>query len=506
MSRLSLSILAIFSVLFSLAQSPQALNYQAVARTANGQIIPSQNIGVRISILDGSATGTTIFQETHSLTTNNFGLFTLGIGKGTAGTGTFSAIPWETGNKYLKVEIAPQGGSNYLIQGTSQLLSVPYALYAERTRLLAGNNTVTIAGNTIMGNYQAANNTILITGNQIAGNYQPNADSTIRINGNVIGGNYKAANNTVVVTGNTIAGNYQPANNTVAITGNTIAGNYVAGNNTVAIAGNSITGNYVPANSTIAITGNTIAGNYVAGNNTVAITGNSITGNYVPANNTIAITGNTIAGNYVPANNTISIAGNTIASNFQAGTGINIAGNVISATTGSNLWTTDPNGIHNVSGNVGIGGNSALNGANNMLTITQPPTGGFSAALDMVSSDVFHTIMSIHNSSIGGIGNRYSFDVGGSANNEVGPMNFGLYSHNTGRYILKIAGATGFLGVGMVLTQNIETPKSKLHVFGGDVNIDQIGSGIIMKSPNGQCWRITVNNAGALVTTAIACP
>jgi hypothetical protein len=404
------------------------------------------------------------------------------------------------------------------------LLSVPYALYAERTRLLAGNNTVTIAGNTIMGNYQAANNTILITGNQIAGNYQPNADSTIRINGNVIGGNYKAANNTVVVTGNTIAGNYQPANNTVAITGNTIAGNYVAGNNTVAIAGNSITGNYVPANSTIAITGNTIAGNYVPGNNTVAITGNSITGNYVPANSTIAITGNTIAGNYVagnntvaitgnsitgnyvPANNTVTIAGNTIASNFQAGTGINIAGNVISATTGSNLWTTDPNGIHNVSGNVGIGGNSALNGANNMLTITQPPTGGFSAALDMVSSDVFHTIMSIHNSSIGGIGNRYSFDVGGSANNEVGPTNFGIYNHNNARYAIKINGPNGFVGIGMVLAQNIETPKSKLHVFGGDINIDQIGSGIIMKSPNGQCWRITVNNAGALVTTAIACP
>jgi hypothetical protein len=130
------------------AQVPQALNYQAIARTSSGQIIPSQNIGIRFSITD--VTGNTVFyQETHNTTTNAFGLFTLAIGKGTAVSGSVPNIDWSSGSdKYLKVEIAPQGGTNYTLQGTTQLISVPYALYAEKTKLIAGPG-ITINGNTI---------------------------------------------------------------------------------------------------------------------------------------------------------------------------------------------------------------------------------------------------------------------------------------------------------------------------------------------------------------------
>ena len=74
------------------AQAPQALNYQAVARTADGVIIPTQNIGVRFSVLDGSVTGTVLYSETHTTTTNSYGLFTLAIGKGTPVTSTFPGI------------------------------------------------------------------------------------------------------------------------------------------------------------------------------------------------------------------------------------------------------------------------------------------------------------------------------------------------------------------------------------------------------------------------------
>jgi len=151
------------------AQSPQALNYQAIARTADGMIIPTQNISVRFSVLDGSVTGTTLYSETHQATTNSYGLFTLSIGKGTPVTSTFPSLNWASGtDKFLKVEIAPGGGSNYQLQGTTQLLSVPFALYSEKTKLLAGNNTINITnGNTIAGNYQAGNGTN-ITGNVIA--------------------------------------------------------------------------------------------------------------------------------------------------------------------------------------------------------------------------------------------------------------------------------------------------------------------------------------------------
>src|SRR5688572_7099644 len=198
-------LLAVTTILlisnFITAQVPQAINYQAVARTADGVIIPTQNISVRFSILDVSITGTTLYSETHTVTTNSYGLFTLAIGRGTPVTSTFPSINWASGtDKFLKVEIAPAGGSNYQLQGTTQLLSVPYALYSEKTRLLAGNNTINITnGNTITGNYQAANNTILVTGNTIAGNYQ--AGTGINLTGNTI------SHNLVAGAGINISGN-----------------------------------------------------------------------------------------------------------------------------------------------------------------------------------------------------------------------------------------------------------------------------------------------------------
>lgn len=113
------------------AQAPQRFNYQAVARNKDGSIIAGQQVGVRFTILDGSTSGLVVYQETHQAITNNFGLFTLAIGGGSPGTGVFAGIKWGQGSKFLKVEIAPQGGQNYQLQGTTQLLSVPYALYAE---------------------------------------------------------------------------------------------------------------------------------------------------------------------------------------------------------------------------------------------------------------------------------------------------------------------------------------------------------------------------------------
>ena len=108
--------------------------------------------------------------------------------------------------------------------------------------------------------------------------------------------------------------------------------------------------------------------------------------------------------------------------------------------------------------------------------------------------------------SSGGINNRYSFSLGGNANTEAGPNNLGLMNHNTVRWALMVNGATNNIGIGMSNVASAEQPRSKLHVFNGDVNIDRIGSGIIMKSPNGQCWRVTIDNTGNLVRTAITCP
>ncbi|HWV65888.1 hypothetical protein [Chitinophaga sp.] len=104
-------------------------NYQAIARNTNGTVLSNQSLTVRFSILGGSAAGPVQYQETHSTTTNTLGLFTLQIGKGTPLTGTYSGVPWANANQYLKVEVSINGG-NFNELGTSQLMSVPYALYA----------------------------------------------------------------------------------------------------------------------------------------------------------------------------------------------------------------------------------------------------------------------------------------------------------------------------------------------------------------------------------------
>lgn len=117
--------------LTSSAQVPQGINYQAVARNSSGSVLATQAVGVRISVIDGTPTGTVQYSETHSVTTNQFGLFNIVIGNGIAGTGTFGAITWTTGNKFIKVEVDPAGGSAYVDMGTSKLQSVPFALFAQ---------------------------------------------------------------------------------------------------------------------------------------------------------------------------------------------------------------------------------------------------------------------------------------------------------------------------------------------------------------------------------------
>ena len=110
------------------SQAPQAFKYQAIARDAAGNPLASTLIGVRPNIHDGTPTGPVIYQESHTITTNSFGLFNIEIGNGIPTIGTFPAINWGTGNKYIEVEI--NFGAGYLSMGTSQLLSVPYALAA----------------------------------------------------------------------------------------------------------------------------------------------------------------------------------------------------------------------------------------------------------------------------------------------------------------------------------------------------------------------------------------
>jgi uncharacterized protein (TIGR02145 family) len=113
-----------------MAQIPDKFSYQAVIRNSEGDLLRNGDVGIRIQILKDSGSGSSVYAETHSVSTNENGLITLEIGGGTAVTGSFSDIDWSSGTYFLKTEIDPTAGVNYSITGVAPLLSVPYALYA----------------------------------------------------------------------------------------------------------------------------------------------------------------------------------------------------------------------------------------------------------------------------------------------------------------------------------------------------------------------------------------
>jgi len=130
-----------FSVLLTagvFAQSPEKMSYQAVIRNSSDAIVVNTLVGMQISILQGSAGGTAVYAETQTPTTNENGLVSIEIGNGTVVSGNFAAIDWANGPYFIKTETDPKGGINYTITGTSQLLTVPYALYAKTAETLKG--------------------------------------------------------------------------------------------------------------------------------------------------------------------------------------------------------------------------------------------------------------------------------------------------------------------------------------------------------------------------------
>jgi hypothetical protein len=112
------------------APAPQAMNYQGIARDLLGRPLQNKAIALRLSVLAGGADAPAVYTETHRVVTSAQGAFALAVGRGSAAQGTFAGLKWGSTNHFLRVEIDPAGGSNFRVMGTSELLSVPYALYA----------------------------------------------------------------------------------------------------------------------------------------------------------------------------------------------------------------------------------------------------------------------------------------------------------------------------------------------------------------------------------------
>lgn len=173
MKRIFTLSMVILIAISAFTQVPQKMSYQCVIRNASGVLVTNQNIGIRISVLQGTATGSVVYQETYNPNpqTNANGLVTVEIGSGVPISGTFSAINWTSGPYFLRTETDPTGGTIYTIVGISQLLSVPYAQYAKSS------------GNGFSGNYNDLSNKPLLAIVAISGNYNDLANKPTLFNG-----------------------------------------------------------------------------------------------------------------------------------------------------------------------------------------------------------------------------------------------------------------------------------------------------------------------------------
>jgi hypothetical protein len=135
------------------AQAPQKMSYQSVIRNSSNVVVANTQVGIRISVLQGTASGTSVYVETQTATTNGNGLVSLQIGTGANQTGTFAGIDWADGPYFIKTETDPAGGTTYTITGTQEILSVPYAMYAAKS----GDTATTWSRNGNAGTQEGTN-------------------------------------------------------------------------------------------------------------------------------------------------------------------------------------------------------------------------------------------------------------------------------------------------------------------------------------------------------------
>jgi hypothetical protein len=194
------TLFILLSTLVVKAQTPpNAFNYSAVARNAAGQPIATATIGIQITILKTSPTGASQYSENHFVNTDAFGLFNLVIGAGAIQSGSMATIDWSTDNYYLKVGMDATGGKNFLTMGTTQLLSVPYAMYAKSAGSVSGGSGITITSVSLAGDtLYLSNGQTFVAGGKSGSSAMPiittNAVKGITSNSATFGGTISNAN------------------------------------------------------------------------------------------------------------------------------------------------------------------------------------------------------------------------------------------------------------------------------------------------------------------------
>ena len=283
-----------FYFLNASAQAPNKMSYQAVVRNTAGALVANANVGIQISILQTTATGTAVFVERHTTPTNANGLATLEIGGGTIQSGNFTTINWANSPYFIKTETDPTGGTTYSIAGTSQMLSVPYALFAGASANTWGLNGNVATATNFIG---TTNNTDVVfkrdgtqAGRIETFNTSYGFESLLNNNGgffNTAIGNQALKSNTTGI-GNVAIGDFALLDNIIG-SENTATGvgslsrNTSGTNNTAngrSALGSNTTGSFNTANGSRALFNN------ITGESNVAIGFESLRQNTTGSNNT----------------------------------------------------------------------------------------------------------------------------------------------------------------------------------------------------------------------------
>ena len=540
-----------FLVVTGFCQSPNFFKYQAILRDKSGILISEKSVAMRISILKGTAEGSVLYSETHTLKTNSLGTINLEIGNGVVKSGTFVAIEWGSSIHFVKIEMDPLGGSAFEVVGVSQLLSVPYSLYAQKSGDEKWDNATGginyAKGNVGIGKTNPiskldVNGTINGTDVQINGESINNklwsfSNSNLYFNSGNVGIGTNAPTVKLDINGGGDLNLLNLSNNSNSIGLNAIVssetdyhasaiiGKRSRGSLTTpsaVIAGDRITGMY---GSLFANSGYQNAAGiqfYVGAN-----PGNSS----FPTNIRFETTGTseTIRSERlrISENGNVGIGKTTPAYKLDVDGTVNAAQFLINGSplVASSPWNSSAGNTFYTSGNVGIGTTTPsvkldINGGGDLNLLNLSNDANSLGVNTIVSSNTdFHASAFIGKRSRGSLSTPLAVSAGDRITGIYGSLFANSGFQNAAGiqfYVGANPGSSSFpSNIRFETTSTNQTARTErlrisetgnVIIKTSDILIENIGSGVIMKSPDGNCWRMTVNNAGAPVFTSITCP